>query len=339
MQAAYYEGNRTFSVGESIPKAPGPGEVKLKVAYAGICGTDNHIYLGHMDQRVRTPQVIGHEMSGEVVEVGEGVEGFKPGDKVVVRPLDPCMNCPACELGHYNICPHINFIGIDSAGAFQGWWTVPAFTLHHLPDSVDMRHAALVEPLAVASHDVRYGEVTDKGYVVVQGAGPIGMLVALVARNRGAKVLCLEVNPRRLRLAQELGFDCLNPNEANVQEYVDKETGTAGADVVFEVTGAPAGARMMTELPRTRGRIVIVGIFAEPAPVDLKRLLWREMQVRGARNYAAEDFETAIQTVASGELPLDRIISDIRPLDRTQATFEDIQKGADFMKVLLECSE
>jgi (R,R)-butanediol dehydrogenase/meso-butanediol dehydrogenase/diacetyl reductase len=94
MKAAYYEGNKTCTVGESQPKAPAPGQVKLKVAYAGICGTDNHIYLGHMDNRLKLPQVIGHEMSGEIVEIGEGVKGFKAGDKVVVRPLDPCRNCP-----------------------------------------------------------------------------------------------------------------------------------------------------------------------------------------------------------------------------------------------------
>lgn len=339
MKAAYYEGKKTFSVGESRPQAPGPGQVKLKVAYAGICGTDNHIYLGHMDKRLRLPQVIGHEMSGEIAELGDGVEGFRVGDRVVVRPLDPCRNCPACELEHYNICPNINFLGIDSPGAFQGWWTVPAHTLHNLPESIDMRHAAMVEPIAVAAHDVRYGEVTDEDYVVVQGAGPIGTLVALVAKSKGAKVIILEVNKFRLDLARELGMDALNPLETDVPKYVEGQTRTAGADVVFEVTGSPSGAEMMTRLVRTRGRIVIVGIFAEPALVDLRQILWREMRVCGARNYASQDFEAAIQMVASKRLPLDRLISDIRSLDQLQTTFEEIQKGANFMKVLLKCGD
>jgi len=339
MKAAYYEGNKTFSVGESRPQAPGPGEVKLKVAYAGICGTDNHIYLGHMDKRLRLPQVIGHEMSGEIVEIGDGVEGFRIGDRVVVRPLDPCRHCPACELEHYNICPNLNFLGIDSPGAFQGWWTVPGHTLHHLPESIDMRHAAMIEPIAVAAHDVRYGEVTDKDYVVVEGAGPIGTLVALVAKSEGARVMVLETNKFRLKLARELGMDALNPLETDVPKYVEGQTRTAGADVVFEVTGSPSGAEMMTRLVRTRGRIVIVGIFAEPALVDLRQILWREMRVCGARNYAPQDFEAAIQMVASKKLPLDRLISDIRSLDQLQTTFEEIQKGANFMKVLLKCGD
>ncbi|MCK4580360.1 MAG: alcohol dehydrogenase catalytic domain-containing protein [Dehalococcoidia bacterium] len=339
MKAAYYEGNKTFSVGESRPQAPGRGEVKLKVAYAGICGTDNHIYLGHMDQRLKLPQVIGHEMSGEIVEVGDGVEGFNVGDRVTVRPLDPCHNCPSCELGHFNICPHINFIGIDSPGAFQGWWTIPAHTLHLLPESVDMRQAAMIEPIAVACHDVRYGEVTDKDYVVVLGAGPIGMLNALVAKSKGARVLVLEINKFRLDLARELGMEAMNPLETDVPQYVEEQTRTAGADVVFEVSGSAAGAKLMTQLVRTGGRIVIVAIFADPVPVDLRRILWREMRVCGARNYASKDFEAAIQMVASRALPLDRLISDIRPLEQVQGTFQEIEKGANFMKVLLNCRD
>lgn len=338
MKAAYYAGQKKFTVDECKPQAPGPGEVKIQVAYAGICGTDYHIYLGHMDQRVTLPQVIGHEMSGVITELGEGVEGFKKGDKVVVRPLDPCHNCPSCEREHFNICPDINFIGIDSPGAFQGYWTVPAHTLHHLPDSVDMRHAALVEPLAVAAHDVRYGDVTEKDFVVVLGAGPIGMLISLIAKSKGARVLALELNRTRLELARELGIEALNPRDADVPEFVANQTRGAGADVVFEVTGAAGGAEMMTRLVRTGGRIVIVGIFAQPVLVDLKQILWREMQVRGARNYAAEDFEAAIGIVASGKLPLDRIISEVRPLEGVQGAFEEIEKGANFMKVLIQCS-
>jgi len=197
----------------------------------------------------------------------------------------------------------------------------------------------MIEPIAVAAHDVRYGEVTDKDYVVVEGAGPIGTLVALVAKSEGARVMVLETNKFRLKLARELGMDALNPLETDVPKYVEGQTRTAGADVVFEVTGSPSGAEMMTRLVRTRGRIVIVGIFAEPALVDLRQILWREMRVCGARNYAPQDFEAAIQMVASKKLPLDRLISDIRSLDQLQTTFEEIQKGANFMKVLLKCGD
>jgi 2-desacetyl-2-hydroxyethyl bacteriochlorophyllide A dehydrogenase len=339
MKGAFYQGKKRFSVKEIKPEPPGPRQVRLEVAYCGICGTDFHAYLGHMDQRIKRPQVIGHEMSGTVAEIGEGVEGFKVGDKVVVRPLDPCRKCPACQSGYYHICQNLNFMGIDTPGAFQSTWTVPAHTLHHLPDNIDLRHAALIEPVAVAAHDVRLGQVTSKDNVVVLGAGPIGLLVALLSKIKGARVLVSEINQFRIDLARELGMEAVNPSEIDLPKYVEKRTGTAGADVVFEVTGQVAGAEMFTKLARTRGRIIIVGIFAEPAKVDLHRVMMRELKIQGVRVYEPEDFETAISLVTSKVLPLERLISDIRLLEQLQTTFEEIEKGANFMKILFKCRD
>ena len=112
MKAAYYQGDKTVQLGESVKRQPGPGKVRLDVAFCGICGTDLHIYQGHMDQRVDVPQVIGHEMSGEVAEVGPAVQTWAPGDRVVVRPLDPCGHCPACQAGHAHICHNLKILGI-----------------------------------------------------------------------------------------------------------------------------------------------------------------------------------------------------------------------------------
>lgn len=339
MKGAFYQGNKVVTIGESPPRAPGLGEVRLRVAYSGICGTDYHVYLGHMDHRVIPPLVIGHEMSGVVAETGEGVTGLKAGDKVVVRPLAPCRQCPACRAGYSHICEKINVLGVDSPGTFQDSWTVPAETLHRLPDEIDMKEAAVIEPVAVAAHDVRLGKVSDKDYVVVLGAGPIGMLVALLARTRGARVLISEINQFRLNLAGEMGMEAVNPDEIDLPEYVAERTGGAGADIVFEVTGSADGAEMMTRLPRTRGRVVIVGIFAGPEKVDLRQILWRELRVMGTRLYEPEDFEAAIPLVAGKKLPLDRFITDVRPLEQLPATFGEIERGANFMKVLFKSGD
>ena len=339
MKAAVYEGNKTIGVGASQLNAPGPGEVRIKVAYCGICGTDLHIYQGHMDGRVAMPQVIGHEMSGEIAELGEGVTGWQVGDRVTVRPLAPCGTCPACQAGHSHICLNLNFIGIDTPGAFQGSWTVPAYTLHRLPAGISLDKAAMIEPVAVACHDVRLGRIAAGEHVVVIGGGPIGMLNALVAKHLGAEVLISEVNPFRVNLARELGLDAVNPMEVDLKALVEDRTGGAGGDVVMEVSGSQAGASVMTELVRTRGRIVIVAIFAFKPEVDLKGILWREMEMIGVRVYEPQDFDQAIQLVADEVLPLDALITARYSLSGLQTAFEQIESGAEVMKILINTQE
>jgi len=339
MKAAYYQGNRTIKIGEAIPLPPAPDEVRVKVAYCGVCGTDLHIFKGGMDKRVTIPQVIGHEMAGEIAEIGRNVKGWSVGERVVVRPLAPCGNCPACRAGHSHICYNLKFLGIDTPGAFQGSWTIPAYTLHRLPPNLPLDQAALIEPLAVACHDIRRGEVQPGEEIVVIGGGPIGLLIAIVARHTGGRVLIAEVNPFRLNLARELGLEAVNPRETDLAALVGEHTGGAGADVVFEVSGSAEGALTMTQLVRTRGRIVVVAIFATSPKVDLFRFFWRELHLCGARVYEPEDFDTAINLAASGTIPLPRLISDRRPLEDLARVFEQIESSSELMKVLIDTQD
>ncbi|HLK63056.1 MAG TPA: alcohol dehydrogenase catalytic domain-containing protein [Bryobacteraceae bacterium] len=339
MRAAFFEGNQTIAVGPCVPVAPGPGQVQIQVAYCGICGTDLHLFHGAMAHRLHLPHIMGHEMSGIVVAAGTGVEGYAPGSRVTVRPLDPCNSCPACRAGHRHICQNLKFIGIDTPGALQGLWTVPAHTLHHLPEPLSLREGAMVEPIAVACHDVRMGEVKAADYAVVIGGGPIGILIALVAKARGARVRMAEVNPFRIQLARELGIEAINGRDTDLVALVEQETGGAGADVVFEVSGSPAGVEAMTRLPRTRGRIVVVAIFGEAPKVDLFRFFWRELRLTGARVYEPEDFETAIALAASGQLPLDRLITSVVPLDGLADGLRQMERGGEVMKILVNCAE
>ena len=334
--ATFYEGDKTIRVGDCQPRAPGPGEVQLKVSYCGICGTDLHIYHGAMDGRVTLPAVLGHEMSGTVHQIGAGVAGFAEGEPVVVMPLAPCNACPACDASHSHICHNLNFLGIDTPGAFQSFWTVPAYTLHKLPAGMSLKHGALIEPLAVACHDVRLADVQPGDQVVVLGGGPIGLLVALVARHAGAHVIVSEINPYRVNLANALGLEAVNPTEVELVKLVMQRTAGAGADIVFEVSGSQAGADIMTDLLRTRGLAVIVAIFAQKPRIDLFRFFWRELRLKGVRVYESRDFADAIALAASGALPLDELITDIRPLTALKSGFEDMDRGGQVMKILLE---
>jgi 2-desacetyl-2-hydroxyethyl bacteriochlorophyllide A dehydrogenase len=336
MPAATYIGNSTIDIVESSQRPPAPGEVQIDVAFTGICGTDLHILHGNMDSRVTFPAIIGHEMSGRISAVGEGVSGWNLGDPVTVMPLDWCGDCPACKAGHQHICQNLNFIGIDSAGSLQKQWNVPENVLVRLPDSLRLDHAALVEPVAVSVHDVRRAEIQPGEKAVVIGGGPIGVLIATTARHAGAEVVVLELDDDRRAMIQELGFEVLNPQTQDQVEWVNTWTGGAGADVVFEVSGAAAAVLGATALAKVRGRLVIVAIHPQPRPVDLQRVFWRELTILGARVYERRDFETAVELLAAGVIPADQMITGTVPLERTADAFSQLAAG-DAMKILVDC--
>lgn len=338
-RAAFYRGDQQFTVEPAKTVDPKSDEVQIDVAYCGICGTDLHIYLGHMDQRVGFERTIGHEMSGVVSAVGDAVTGIQAGDKVVVRPLDHCGDCPACNAGHTHICHNLKFIGIDSHGAFQEKWNVPAHTVHALPDDLDLSHAALIEPLAVACHDVDRADLKPGEDVLVIGGGPIGMLVAMVAREAGGEVVVAEINDNRLAFAEEMGFKTLDPKSVDVAATVQDQTGSKGADVVFEVSGSQPGVELMTAAAATRGRIVMVAIHASKPTVDLFQFFWRELDLLGARVYRPQDYERAMALLAKGVLDCDRFITDIQPLDNIQAAFKALTESPNAMKSMIRVKE
>ncbi|RKN80926.1 zinc-dependent alcohol dehydrogenase [Ulvibacterium marinum] len=336
MKATVYQGNKTFSVIEREMETPSKGEVRIKVAYSGVCGTDVHIYHGMMDKRVNVPVTIGHEMSGIIDAIGEGVSDFSVGEKVVVRPLDDRGVKPS-DKGFNHICEDLKFIGIDSPGSMQQYWNVPAFTLHKLKQETDLKLAALIEPLAVAVHDVRLSGLVAGETAVVLGGGPIGLLVALVAKETGADVIVSEVNENRILKARELGLNAVNPTKIDLIGYVQERTKGRKADVVFEVAGVQPALDVMTEIAGIRGRILMVAIHGQKREVDLFKFFWKELKLIGARVYEKEDYEKAIALITANELPFEEMITDVQPLSNIQQVFENIDNNPDGMKVLMDC--
>ncbi|MFD8003493.1 zinc-dependent alcohol dehydrogenase [Streptomyces mirabilis] len=337
--AVRYISARTLDTAPAEPSSPGPGEVELAPAFVGICGTDLHIFHGDMDARVAAPAVLGHEMSGRVVRVGPGVEGWQPGDAVTVMPLRWDDTCPACRAGHQHICQHLDFIGIDSPGAMQQRWTLPASTLIRLPGSLPLDRAALVEPTAVAVHDVGRAEVTEGEKVVVVGGGPVGVLIALVARATGGDVRVVELSAHRRLLAEELGLTAWDPADDDVPALVGEWTGQAGADVAFEVSGAAGGVDTAVDVLGVRGRLCLVAIHPRPREINLHRFFWRELTLIGARLYERGDFEKAVTLVADGTIAVGRLISKVVPLTEAPAAFEALEGGGDVMKILVDCTD
>ncbi|MEV4847516.1 alcohol dehydrogenase catalytic domain-containing protein [Micromonospora matsumotoense] len=338
MKAVVYRSARHLEVERRDPEPPGPGQLRIAVAYTGICGTDLHVYHGDMDARVGASAVIGHEMSGRVAEVGAGVTGHTVGQPVTVLPTRFCGRCVACRRGNPHICHAMDFLGVDSPGAMQSSWTVPAELVVPLPDGLPLDEAALVEPVAVAVHDVRRGRVTDADQVVVVGGGPVGVLIATVARQRGARVLLVEPDPFRRAVATGIGIDAVDPGETDVAALVDARTEGAGADVAFEVSGSAAGVGTAVDVLTTRGRLVMVAIHPQPRPVNLHRVFWRELELLGARLYQRDDMVEAVRLVASGAIPARQLISRVVPADAAASAFTALEGGG-VMKVLLDWQE
>lgn len=337
MKAAFYKEKGKLEVGIGTAIKPVKNEVRLEVAYCGVCGTDVHIYHGVMDHRVSMPQPIGHEASAIVAELGEGVSNVQVGDRVTVRPLDFGTPHPF-DKGHAHVGKNLKFIGIDSPGAFQNSWTVPAYTLHKLPDHLTLEHGAFIEPLSVACHDVKIGRVVEGENCLVIGGGPIGTLIAYVLKEKKANMIISEVNETRLELLNDLGFTTINPLKEDLVSRISELTNEKMIDCVFEVSGSAAGVVSMTEVVNVRARIVMVAIHGgDPKPVDLFKFFWSEIELLGARLYEEEDFEEAIAIAATGNIPFEKLITQVDKLDNIQSIFETIDNNPAGMKYLIDC--
>lgn len=335
MRAAIFTGVGHLEVLETpIPK-PSGDEVLLEIRRVGICGSDVLIFQGGMSHRAGPGRILGHEMVAVVAGTTTG-GSVQAGDRVVVEPTVSCGHCQACRRGLTHVCQHLRFLGIDADGALQQFWAVPANRLHQVPAAISDDDAALIEPLAVAVHDVRLAAVQPGETVAVIGGGSIGLFIALLAKRAGAKVIVLEINPFRVGFARELGLEARNSGECNPVDFLNEITDGAGADVVFEASGSASGARLMTALAAVRGRLMIVGIQGKEVPVDLFQTFYRELNIQGARAYASADFKEAIRLVADGEVNVARFISRRFPLENVQAALELARSGGPLMKILID---
>ncbi len=339
MRASYYHGDRTFRTGSAPMPVAGVGEALLRVRRVGICGTDLHIYQGHLDHRVPKGGIIGHETFAEVADAPAD-SGFAAGDRVVVEPLRFCGVCRACRMGAPYICYQLKVLGVDVPGGMQEYWAVPTSRLIKVPASLSDDHAALMEPLAIATHDVTRAQVKAGDAVIVFGGGPIGCLIALVARQRGARVLVSEVNPFRIDLLKSLGLEVFRPDPTaggqDVIRAVNDWTAGDGADVAFEVTGNAAAVRLMTDVVRVWGAISVVAIHAEPMLVNLYPMFARELTMHGSRLYSRQDWEEAIRLASSGAVPVGPLVSRRIPLEDLQKGMEEALAGGPVMKVLVD---
>jgi len=317
--------------------APGPAcsEVLVRVGYASICGSDVTIAAGK-HPRAKPPLILGHEFMGAVAQAPEGSD-LHIGQRVVIEPLLSCKACRPCLAGHEHVCRALRLLGVEADGGFAEYVSAPADKVYPLPAAVSSREAALVEPLAVAVHAVDLGQVVAEDAVAVLGAGPVGLLLAQVAREAGVERLwLLEKNPYRLLLARSLGFSAVDVSAADPLQTVLDLTGGYGADVTFEAAGVPETTRLAVPLTAIRGRIVMVAIHKKPVEVELQTLTYREQTIVGSRIYARGDFRRAIALSESGAVQLRPLITHVFSLDEGVRALETATQSSECCKVLLE---
>ncbi|SHI26028.1 2,3-butanediol dehydrogenase [Clostridium intestinale] len=301
MKAALWYGVKDVRVEEIEEPKVLEGTVKVKVKWCGICGSDLHEYLGgpifipvgqpHPLSKNVAPVVLGHEFSGEVVEVGEGVSKFKKGDRVIVEPMVVCGECPACKEGKYNLCEKLGFHGLcGSGGGFAEYTVFQQEYIHKIPEGMSYEQAALVEPMAVALHSIRIAKFVTGNTALVLGSGPIGLATIECLKAAGASlVIVLQRKSIRQEYAKRAGADyVLDPNECDIATEVKKLTGGLGVDVAFETTGAKIGLDTGLDSLKFEGTLVVTSIWEGEVNINPNKLVFTEKKIVGTLAYRHE---------------------------------------------------
>lgn len=289
---------------------PKPGEALIKIMKIGVCGSDIHVYHGE-HPFTSYPVTQGHEVSGLVEKLGEGVTGLAVGQKVTIQPQVVCGECYPCRHGKYNLCEKLKVMGFQTTGVASHYFAVDAKKVTPLPEDMGLDEGAMIEPLAVAVHAVRRaGDVSGQD-ICVLGAGPIGILVAQAAKGMGARrVMITDVSGLRLNKAKECGADfCVNTKEKDFGEALTECFGPDKADVIYDCAGNNITMGQAIAHARKGSTIILVAVFAGQASVDLAVLNDHELDLNTSMMYRTEDYATAIELVNQGKVQLKPLIS------------------------------
>ncbi|MEM2299174.1 MAG: NAD(P)-dependent alcohol dehydrogenase [Thermofilaceae archaeon] len=342
MRAAVLYGPGDLRFEERDRPAPGPGEALVRVKVCGICRSDYHYWKhGRIGEFVvRKPLILGHEASGIVEEVGEGVERLKPGDGVVIEPGVPCGRCFYCRAGRYNLCPHVRFMGTPPVdGAFVEYVSWPADFLYKMPAGMSFEEGALIEPLSVAVHAVRRARLEPGSSVAIFGVGAIGMVTLEAVRAAGAgRIFVVDVDDWKLDLALRRGAEAaINAVRENPVEAIKRLTGGEGVDYVFEASGAEKASYQSVKVARRGGVVVLVGLYAsDEFQYPVLEAIIKEVDIRGVHRYA-NAFQPAIELVAKGRVKVADLVTHKIPLERLEEGFRIMDEGRErYIKIQVD---
>jgi len=333
----YASGVGNVELREVPEPATGPDQVKLAVKFAGICGTDIHIYDD--EYASKPPVILGHECAGEVVEVDSQVTDVALGDRVTALPfVVTCGRCEYCRQGHYPLCPERLSFGSGVDGAFAPYLVIPASIVRRLPDNIDFECGALTEPVACCVKAVQeYSTIHAGDVVLVTGPGPIGLIAMQLAKAEGATVVLVGTadDAQRLALGRELGADhALRAERDDVATVMAELTNGEGADVALECAGVPAATRMALQLVKKRGQLTQMGLHGRPFELDYEQIVYKDVRVAGSFASSATAWDRALLLLREGLVQVRPLIGDILPLSEWESGFEMV-RNKESLKVLL----
>lgn len=339
MKAAVIEAKNSIHLKEVEMPVLNDGEALIKVKYCGICGSDIHVLKGE-HATAEFPVIPGHEFVGELVDIkGSGSDRYEIGDYVVAQPFFSCGNCEPCAKGEDNVCADLHFMGAHTNGGFAEYVKVLTRKMYKIPKDMDLKLAALTEPVAVAVHDVRRSGLQVGETALVIGGGPIGMLIAIVARHAGAKqVVISEISDYRRKVAEQMGFVTVNPIDAGFDAEINELTEGKGFDVCFEVSGSKPGISTAVAKAKITGTVMVIGMTKEPYPVDLSAVFAKELTLKGVRIHSQYNFIGAVELLKDGAIndEFQSMISKVFSLDDVEEAFAFAQVPGDYFKVLIE---
>ncbi len=311
------------------------GQVRVAIKACGICGSDLHTFEGR-HPFVSYPVYPGHELAGVVVAVGDGVPETREGQRVTIEPSLVCRECENCRAGRYNICDRLRVMGFQAPGGMGDEFVVPADRLVPLPDAIPDEHGACVEPVAVAVHATRLPAALADRDIVVLGAGTIGLLLAQVARDYGARrVMVTDTLPGRLALAAQLDLDALEVSGDSLEAHLRERLAGRRPDVVFECVGVEATLRQAVEIVHKGGDIIVVGVFGQDARIPAGLIQDRELHMKGSLMYTRSDFEEAIRLLAARHVEVQPLISHRVGLEDVEKAFALAGNRTEALKVLV----
>ena len=316
---------------------PGEGEALLRPLFGGICGSDLNSYRG-TNAYLTYPRIPGHEFSAEIVEIGENDRGFKPGDIVTANPYFNCGKCYSCRRGLVNACMSNQTMGVQREGGFSEYMVMPVSRLI-AGKGLDPKTLALIEPFCIGYHGIQRASVKAGDNVLVVGAGTIGVLAAIAAKSRGAKVWICDVAPKKLEYAMNFGLDgmILNDSPEHFTAAWQEITGGNGFDVTVECVGLPSTLQNCLDAVCFGGRVAVIGVGKHNIDLDFTIIQKKELNIFGSRNALTRDVEELIDTVRSQGLKLDGVVTDVYPFAQAAQAFEDFHQNAGSMlKVMIE---